>query len=114
MACAASRAVPPARSSPLRSSWPPPCASSRSRVTGSEAEMPAIVASLTCGFLFGLGLLMSGLTQPQKVLAFLDVLGPWDPTLAFVMAAALGVTAAGYAAVRRRQRPLFAAAYLWP
>jgi uncharacterized membrane protein YedE/YeeE len=46
----------------------------------------AILASLACGVIFGFGLLISGLAQPHKVLAFLDVLGPWDPTLAIVMA----------------------------
>ena len=42
--------------------------------------MPAL-ASLACGFVFGWGLLISGMMQPAKVLGFLDVLGPWDPTL---------------------------------
>jgi uncharacterized protein len=76
--------------------------------------MPAAIASFACGFVFGLGLLISGLTQPPKVLAFLDVLGPWDPTMAFVMAAALAVTMAGYALARRRASPLFAERHFWP
>jgi uncharacterized membrane protein YedE/YeeE len=76
--------------------------------------MPALIASFACGLMFGLGLLISGMTQPQKVLGFLDVLGPWDPTLAFVMAAALAVTSAGYALARQRGAPLFAIEYLWP
>ncbi len=73
-----------------------------------------VLASLLCGLVFGAGLLISGMTQPAKVLGFLDVLGRWDPTLAFVMAGALAVSAAGFALARRRGAPLFAAQYLWP
>ena len=54
--------------------------------------MPAIAASFGCGLLFGLGLLISGMTDPLRVLGFLDVLGHWDPTLAFVMGGAGAVT----------------------
>ena len=50
--------------------------------------------SLLCGTLFGAGLAISGMTNPAKVLSFLDVLGAWDPTLAFVMGSALAVSAA--------------------
>ncbi len=73
-----------------------------------------ILASLACGVIFGAGLLVSGMTQPAKVLSFLDVLGPWDPTLAFVMAAALGVSSAGFALARRAAAPIFAAGHQWP
>ena len=59
-----------------------------------------LFSSLLCGLLFGAGLLISGMTQPAKVLGFLDILGRWDPTLAFVMAGALMVTAGGYALAR--------------
>jgi uncharacterized membrane protein YedE/YeeE len=72
------------------------------------------VASFMCGLLFGFGLLISGITQPQKVLGFLDIFGRWDPTLAFVMAAALVVSGTGYALLRQRKRPMLAAQYLWP
>jgi uncharacterized membrane protein YedE/YeeE len=71
-------------------------------------------ASLVCGLVFGLGLLISGMTQPAKVLGFLDIFGRWDPTLAFVMAAALVVTGIGFALVRQGRRPMLAAQYLWP
>ncbi len=57
-----------------------------------------------CGILFGAGLAVSGMTNPAKVLAFLDVFGRWDPTLAFVMAGAVAVSAAGFAIARRRER----------
>lgn len=54
------------------------------------------------GLLFGLGLAVSGMADPEKVLAFLDPLGVWDPSLALVMAGALAVTLPGFAWVRRR------------
>jgi uncharacterized protein len=72
------------------------------------------LASFLCGLIFGVGLLISGMTQPSKVLAFLDVLGSWDPTLGFVMAGALGVSATGFFALREWTKPLLAAQYLWP
>ena len=53
------------------------------------------IASLVCGFIFGLGLLVSGMVQPTKVLGFLDIFGVWDPSLAVVMAAALVVSNTG-------------------
>ena len=70
-----------------------------------------VVAALS-GFLFGAGLLLSGMTRPAKVIAFLDPLGAWDPSLAFVMAGAVAVYAL---AVRSRPRaplaaPLFSVA----
>jgi uncharacterized membrane protein YedE/YeeE len=58
--------------------------------------------SLVCGIVFGAGLAVSGMTNPAKVLAFLDVAGAWDPTLAFVMGGALVVSSAGYLVARRR------------
>jgi uncharacterized membrane protein YedE/YeeE len=76
--------------------------------------MPIIVASFACGVIFGAGLLISGMTQPEKVLGFLDIFGAWDATLAFVMAGAVAVTAAGFALARRRGAPLLATKYLWP
>jgi uncharacterized membrane protein YedE/YeeE len=72
------------------------------------------LASFLCGLIFGWGLLISEMTLPQKVLGFLDVLGRWDPTLAFVMAGALAVSAVGFIIVKRRGAPIFAAQSLWP
>ena len=62
----------------------------------------------------GLGLMISGMTQPAKVLGFLDIFGRWDPTLAFVMAGALAVSSVGYALARRQTRPSIAAQHFWP
>ena len=80
--------------------------------------MRAILAALASGLVFGFGLAISGMTQPTKVLGFLDVLGiasgRWDPTLAFVMIGALAVAAPGYLLARRREKPLLAPVAAWP
>jgi uncharacterized membrane protein YedE/YeeE len=77
-----------------------------------------ILAALLCGFIFGAGLVISGMTDTAKVLGFLDVLaiprGGWDPTLAIVMAAALAVSIPGFWLARRRGRPLLAEVAMWP
>jgi uncharacterized membrane protein YedE/YeeE len=73
-----------------------------------------MLASFACGLLFGAGLLISGMTQPDKVLGFLDLFGAWDATLAFVMAGAVAVTAAGFALARRRGSPMLADKLHWP
>jgi uncharacterized membrane protein YedE/YeeE len=72
------------------------------------------VGALICGFMFGWGLLVSGMMQPAKVLAFLDVFGAWDASLAIVMAAALAVTSAGFAVARRHGQPLLGTQAQWP
>ena len=72
------------------------------------------LASFGCGLMFGIGLLVSGMTQPAKILGFLDVFGVWDPTLAFVMAAALLVSFVGFRVARQRAKPLLAAEHMWP
>jgi len=72
------------------------------------------LASLLSGFVFGCGLLISGMVYPTKVLGFLDVLGGWDPTLAVVMAAALIVTRIGVAVAQRRGRPFLGEKCDWP
>jgi uncharacterized membrane protein YedE/YeeE len=76
--------------------------------------MLTVIASFVCGLIFGFGLLISGMTDPMKVLGFLDVFGRWDPTLVFVMAGAVGVSAAGYAGAKLRGAPLLAAQSRWP
>ena len=64
-----------------------------------------ITASLI-GLLFGAGIAISGMINPAKVLNFFDVFGTWDPSLAFVMAGALVVTAIGYRFVLKRPKPV--------
>ena len=51
----------------------------------------AVFTALLAGLVFGVGLLISGMANPAKVLGFLDLAGPWDPSLAFVMGGAVGV-----------------------
>jgi hypothetical protein len=81
---------------------------------GERAGAATLVAALLSGVVFGAGLALSGMTNPAKVLAFLDVAGAWDPTLAFVMGGALAVNALAFAWTRRRTAPLFAAAFSLP
>ena len=76
--------------------------------------MGQIVAALAAGALFGVGLVIAQMTDPLKVLGFLDVAGDWDPSLAFVMAAAIPVTAAGIALGQHRGRPVLAAQFSRP
>ena len=73
-----------------------------------------MLASLLCGLVFGAGLLISQMVQPTKVLAFLDVFGAWDPSLAVVMIAALAVSVPGFMLAKGRSRPLLAAQGFWP
>lgn len=75
-----------------------------------RAALPATAA----GILFGAGLALSDMVNPARVLGFLDVAGAWDPTLAFVMGAAVLASALGYALARRRRAPLFGPAFLIP
>jgi len=62
--------------------------------------------ALTVGLVFGAGLCVSGMTHPDKVLGFLDLAGPWDPSLAFVMAGAIAVGFLAFSLAKRRQRDL--------
>ena len=61
-----------------------------------------IFASWVAGVIFGLGLIVSGMVDPAKVLGFLDLAGAWDPSLAFVMAGAISVAAVAFAVARKR------------
>lgn len=69
---------------------------------------------LLAGLLFGLGLVLSGMSDPAKVLNFLDVLGAWDPSLAFVMGGASATAWLGYRLVGRRDRPVLLEAFELP
>ncbi|MGV7123419.1 DUF6691 family protein [Sphingopyxis sp. 550A] len=72
------------------------------------------IAALVAGTVFGAGLAVSGMVDPQRVRAFLDVFGPWDPTLAFVMGGALLPMALAWLIQRRLARPAFADAFDLP
>ncbi|WP_373375827.1 DUF6691 family protein [Cupriavidus nantongensis] len=70
--------------------------------------------ALLAGLVFGIGLIVSGMANPAKVLGFLDLAGAWDPSLAFVMAGAIGVGVVAFALARRRQRSLLGLPMQWP
>jgi uncharacterized protein len=76
--------------------------------------MPRIFVALFAGTLFGLGLAVSGMTNPAKVIGFLDVAGDWDPTLAFVMGGALLVTIPAFRLILKRPRPILADGFALP
>ena len=65
-----------------------------------------VVTSLLAGLVFGLGLLLSGMADPAKVLGFLDIAGAWDPSLALVMAGAISVGLVAFSIAARRSRSL--------
>lgn len=90
--------------------------------TESKRVMGLILA-LLCGVMFAAGLVLAGMTQPAKVIGFLNVAGmfhggfpgTWDPTLAFVMGGAVAVTLVGFAfAQSKGRKPLLAAHYVLP
>jgi uncharacterized membrane protein YedE/YeeE len=70
--------------------------------------MLKMLVNLFAGTLFGLGLSISGMVNPQKVIGFLDFAGEWDPTLAFVFGGALLVAIPAFRLILRRQHPLLA------
>ena len=72
------------------------------------------IVDFLVGLRFGLGLLLSGMTDPAKVQGFLDVLGPWDPSLAFVMGGAIAVGTGAFALARRRTVALLGGAMRLP
>ncbi len=76
--------------------------------------MKSSVSSLLIGFLFAIGLGISGMTQSQKVIGFLDVFGTWDPSLLFVMVGAIAVHFVMYKIIRKRNSPLFSTEWQVP
>jgi uncharacterized membrane protein YedE/YeeE len=70
--------------------------------------------NLVLGLVFGIGLVVSGMADPAKVLNFLDLFGTWDPSLAFVMGGAVAVAFVGYRLVLPRGRPLLGDAFHIP
>jgi hypothetical protein len=76
--------------------------------------MKSLVVSALSGFVFAVGLAISGMTQPAKVTAFLDFFGNWDPSLAFVMGGAILVYLPLYKFSQKRDTPVFAGRVLVP
>ena len=66
------------------------------------------IASLVSGIVFGLGLTISEMINPAKVLGFLDLFGNWDPSLMFVMIGALVVSSPMFHLIKKREKPIFA------
>lgn len=75
--------------------------------------MSRAIAGLA-GLLFGLGLILGGMTQPDVVLGFLDAFGAWNPRLGFVMVGAVATTAVGYRLLWRRKAPWFEPSFRLP
>ena len=69
--------------------------------------MKSLVASFGAGGLFAIGLGVSGMTKPSKVVGFLDVFGAWDASLAFVMVGAIAIYVVAHRLITRRATPLF-------
>lgn len=67
-----------------------------------------------CGLLFGIGLIVAGMANPGKVLAFLDLAGAWDPSLAFVMMGAISVSGTAFLLLRGRTQSFFGLDIQWP
>jgi len=63
-----------------------------------------VIFAFLCGLIFGVGLLISGMANPEKVLGFLNLSQPWDPSLAFVMIGAIAVGIVGFALVKGKKR----------
>ncbi|WP_294315174.1 DUF6691 family protein [uncultured Sphingomonas sp.] len=64
---------------------------------------PTVLTAFACGLLFGIGLVISGMTDPARIRAFLDVTGDWNPSLALVMIGAIATAAPFFAYARRRE-----------
>ncbi len=74
-----------------------------------------LLSAFIAGLLFGLGLIIAGMTNPQKVLAFLDITGQWDASLMLVMSAGLMVFSLGYFyLIKPRQKPILANKFFIP
>jgi uncharacterized protein len=79
------------------------------------SSMPRMIVALVAGMLFGVGLAVSGMVNPAKVVGFLDVAGgQWDPTLIFVMGGALLVTIPAFRMILQRPRPILADGFALP
>ena len=76
--------------------------------------MKPILAALFCGVLFGVGLAISGMTNPAKVIGFVNFTGAWDPSLALVMVGALITFGIGFRLTQKSPKPLFATTFQVP
>ena len=72
------------------------------------------ISEFLAGLVFGLGLMISGMTDPSKVQGFLDLAGLWDPSLMFVMGGGVGVAIVGFHIARKRGTTFFGGVLHWP
>lgn len=80
----------------------------------SKLTLPILGSAFFSGVLFAIGLVIGGMTHPSKIFGFLDFFGDWDPSLAFVMAGAIGVNAPLTILIRRKQAPLLQSGFSLP
>ncbi len=80
----------------------------------TKRDAARLLAAFASGALFAGGLVLGGMTQPAKIVAFLDVAGRWDPTLALVMGGAVVTYAVAFRLIRRRAHPLLADGFVLP
>jgi len=76
--------------------------------------MRLFVAAILSGLVFGLGVTISGMNNPEKVLDFLDIAGNWDPSLALVLAAATGIAGLSFRYILKRRCPIFGTKFHLP
>ena len=69
------------------------------------------LVSLFCGIIFGIGLVISQMINPAKVLGFLNLFGEWDPSLAFVMIGALIVSSPLFHLLKNKEKPIFSSSF---
>ena len=79
-----------------------------------KRQSAQFVVALLSGLIFGFGLSMSGMLNPQRVQGFLDIFGQWDPSLAFVLGGAVAVAAIGIQIMRKSSHPILEARYHVP
>ncbi len=77
-------------------------------------EIKMLFTSFGIAALFGMGVMISGMTHPQKVRGFLDLAGQWDPSLMFVMASAVPIYFVGYRWIQKKGKPLLEAKFHLP
>ena len=77
-------------------------------------RLTEVSLALFCGVLFGVGLTLSGMTDPENIIGFLDISGEWNPQLVFVLAAAVSSAIAGFYWLQKRSQPVFAQQFHWP
>ena len=72
------------------------------------------IVSLLCGIIFGIGLVISQMINPAKVLGFLNLFGEWDPSLAFVMMGALIISSLSFHLFKNKEKPIFSSSFSIP